>query len=141
MTTAAWIFTAATGPASLANLVMGLAIFNNDTYAPKRWQTAMVSWLFLILQLLFNLWFRQLLYTLEVIGSVIHVAFFFIFIITLTVMAEKSSNAFVFHTLTHDVSGWTNPVVGFGLGLLTMTFPVTGRLERLIICISEKQVS
>jgi hypothetical protein len=32
----------------------------------------------------------------------------------------------VFNTLTHDISGWTNPGVAFGLGLLTMTFPITG---------------
>jgi choline transport protein len=57
-----------------------------------------------------------------------YVTFFFASIVTLAVMAEKSSATYVFRTLTHDASGWTNPAVAWGLGLLTVTYPLTGML-------------
>ncbi|KAI1869330.1 uncharacterized protein JN550_005960 [Neoarthrinium moseri] len=41
-------------------------------------------------------------------------------------MAQRSSARYVFQTLTHDVSGWTNPAVAWGIGLLTVTYPLTG---------------
>jgi hypothetical protein len=83
-------------------------------------------WLFILIPLVFNIWFRRVLNTLETIGGVIHVIFFFVNIITLTVLAKRSSTDFVFKTLTHDISGWSNPGVAFGLGLLTMTYPIAG---------------
>lgn len=47
-------------------------------------------------------------------------------IVTLVVLAEHSSIGYVFRTLTTDVSGWTNPPVAWGIGLLTVTYPLTG---------------
>lgn len=41
-------------------------------------------------------------------------------------MGKKSSVGFVFTTLTQDASGWTNPAIAWGLGLLTVTYPLTG---------------
>jgi choline transport protein len=57
---------------------------------------------------------------------VCHVVFFVISIVTLAAMAEKSSPSYVFNTLTHDKSGWGNSVVAWGIGLLTVTYPLTG---------------
>jgi hypothetical protein len=48
-------------------------------------------------------------------------------IITLVVLAERSTTEFVFETLTHSESGWNNPGVCFGLGLLTITYSVSGQ--------------
>lgn len=102
-------------------------IFNNDSYEPKRWHTAMIMWGFICLPLLLNLYFRKLVNIFETIGGVCHILFFFINIITLTVLAKRSTNEYVFKTLTHDVSGWTNPGVAWGIGLLTVTFPISGK--------------
>lgn len=126
LTVAAWIFTTAAGPASVANIITGLMVFNTDDYEAKRWHTAMFMWLFILIPVVLNLWFRKVLNTLESMGGILHILFFFVNIITLSVMARRSSVDFVFKTLTHDLSGWTNPGVAFGLGLLTMTFPIAG---------------
>lgn len=66
-----------------------------------------------------------MLNTLEVIGGVCHLLFFFVSIITLVVMAEHSSPSFVFNTLWHEFSGWNNPGVAFSIGIITVTFPIT----------------
>jgi choline transport protein len=121
------VFAAATNPAIIANLITGMAVFNHESYEPKRWHTAMIMWCFIIISLIFNIWFRRVLNTLESIGGVVHVVFFFINIITLTVLAQRSTNDYVWKTLTHNVSGWTNPAVSWGLGLLTMTGAISGK--------------
>ncbi|KAF2673819.1 amino acid transporter [Microthyrium microscopicum] len=126
LTVAAWIFTTAAGPASLANIVEALIIFNNDSYVPERWHVALLMWFFILVPFVLNLWLRKVLNALESLGGIIHVIFFIVNIIVLSVLARRSTTDFVFKTLTHDISGWTNPGVAFGLGLLTMTFPLGG---------------
>lgn len=74
-----------------------------------------------------NFWLPSFINFLEISGAVCHVGFFFASIITLAVTAQKSSASYVFTTLTKDTSGWTNPVVAWGLGLLTVTYPLTGK--------------
>ena len=75
----------------------------------------------------FNFWFRKLLNAFEFLGGLFHVVFFIVSLITLVVMGERSSPEFVFKTLTHGVSGWNDPGVCWGLGLLTLTFSVIGK--------------
>jgi choline transport protein len=60
------------------------------------------------------------------VGGVFHLIFFFCVIITLLVLAPRSSNDFVWKTIVSDISGWSNPGVGFCIGLLAPTFVVTG---------------
>jgi len=86
----------------------------------------MWMWLFIITPVIVNLWFRKLLNSFQIIGGVCHVVFFLASIISLVVLADHSTTDYVFRTVTHDITGWTNPGVAFGLGLLTMTFPVGG---------------
>ena len=86
----------------------------------------MFMWLFVVVPLVFNLYFKKLLNTFETIGGIVHVAFFIISIATLPALARHSSNQFVWQTLVNDISGWTNPGVSWGLGLLTMTVPLVG---------------
>ena len=132
------MFNAAAGPATLANLVVGLVIFNNESYVPHRWHTAMLMWLFILIPYVFNFWFRKLLATLELIGGICHIVFFMINILTLAVLARRSTNDYVFKTLTHDVSGWTNPAVAWGIGLLTVVWPVSGNTSAIFNTLTER---
>ncbi|KAH8810972.1 amino acid/polyamine transporter I [Xylogone sp. PMI_703] len=125
MTIFAWITVTAASPAYLSNIVIGLAIFNYPDYEPERWHGTLIMWGFVILPVVWNFWFRKMLNTLEMIGGICHVVFFIISIITLVLLAHRSDSSYVFGTLTHDLSGWTNPGVAFNLGLLTVTFPIT----------------
>lgn len=56
--------------------------------------------------------------------------FFVANVAVLAARAEKSSAQYVFHTLTHGVSGWPNPTVAWSQGLLTVTFPLVGMIYR-----------
>jgi choline transport protein len=87
---------------------------------------AMYMWVFALICLVFNLYFRHFLNTLETAGGILHVVFFIITIVTLSTMAERSTTEYVFKTITTGISGWSNPGVSFGIGLLTVVFPLAG---------------
>jgi choline transport protein len=110
--------------------VTSLIIFNNDTYVLHRWHTAMLMWLFILLALLFNLWLRKLINVFELLGGVSHVLFFIANISTLVILASRSTNDFVFKTLVHENPGWTNPTIAWGVGLLTVTAPLVGKIQQ-----------
>lgn len=126
VTVFAWICSCTSNPAILSNIVVGLAIFNYPDYVPERWQITLIMWAFIVFPFIGNFWFRRLLNTLEMIGAICHVLFFVVSIITLVVLAQRSTASYVFSTLTHNVSGWSNAAVAWGIGLLTVTFPLTG---------------
>jgi choline transport protein len=123
----AWICSCTSNPALISNVVVGLITFNNPDYVAARWHVTLIMWAITIFPFLGNFWFRKLLNPLEAVGAICHVVFFIVSIVTLVVLAQRSSVDFVFNTLTHDISGWTNPAVAWGLGLLTVTYPLTGK--------------
>jgi choline transport protein len=86
------------------------------------------------LPIICNLWFRKILNTFETIGGLLHIILFVVFIAILAALGPRSKSDFVFKTLTSDVSGWNNPGVSWGLGLLSMTFSVTGADSVLHMC-------
>lgn len=83
-----------------------------------------MMWGFILLPLVFNLYFRKLLNSMETTGGILHIVFFFVNIIVLTVLARRSTTDFDFKTLVTGGSGWTNPGISFCVGLLTVVFPV-----------------
>ncbi|KAF2679390.1 amino acid transporter [Lentithecium fluviatile CBS 122367] len=126
ITVFAWICSCTSNPALISNILIGLATFNHPEYVPERWHVTLIMWALTLFPFFANFWFRKLLKPVEAVGAICHVVFFIVSIITLAVKAKHSTVEYVFHTLTHDVSGWQNPVVAWGLGLLTVTYPLTG---------------
>ena len=126
LTVFAWVVNCAGPPAIIANIITALAVFNYETYQLKSWHTMLIMWGLILVPFVFNLWFRQLLNTFELVGGLLHIIFFISSIITLVVLARRSTADFVFNTLTTGQSGWNNPGVSWGLGLLTVTFAVSG---------------
>jgi len=126
LTIFAWVNGAAGPPAIIANIITALAVFNYETYELKSWHTMLIMWGLILVPFMFNLWFRQLLNTFELVGGLLHIIFFISSIITLVVLARRSTADFVFNTLTTGQSGWNDPGVCWGLGLLTVTFAVSG---------------
>jgi hypothetical protein len=121
----------------LGNIVVALLIFNYDTYNPKRWHETLLMWAFSLLTLAGNFGFRRMLKALQTIGAICHVIFFLASIITLIVLADRSTPRFVFETLTHDISGWTNPTAAWGIGLLTVTYSVAGKNHEFCVMIGQ----
>ncbi|KAF2183460.1 amino acid transporter [Zopfia rhizophila CBS 207.26] len=126
ITVSAWSFACAGPPSIIANIITSLTIFNYPDYESQRWHTSLVMCASIIFPLLFNLYFRKLLSAFELFGGILHIVLFIAMIVVLAVGGQKSSSEFVFKTLTNNVSGWENSGVAWGLGLLTVTFSVTG---------------
>jgi len=74
ITVNAWLFAAATTPTTRANMISAMAIFNNPNENPAPWHTSMIMWAFILIPLIFNLYFRKLLNTLETIAGILHIS-------------------------------------------------------------------
>jgi choline transport protein len=109
-------------------MLISIATFNYETYTPQRWHSTLVMWAVVIIPFIFNLWFRKFLNTFEIAGGICHAIFFIVSMGVLIGMGKRTSTDYVFKTLTHDLSGWNNPGVAWSLGLLTVTFSMSGRL-------------
>ena len=107
-------------------MVQGMIIFNDDSYVPERWHGTLLTWAFVLLPVLWNIYARRLLVILELIGGVCHIIFFICTVAVLATMAERSTAEFVFTTIVDDASGWTNPCASFSVGLLTVVFSIAG---------------
>ena len=88
----------------------------------------MIMWAFILIPLVANIYFRKILNFFETLGAILHVLVFIVSIITLAAMARRSSTDFVFNTLLTGASGWTNPGVSFGIGLLSVAY-VQGKIS------------
>lgn len=128
ITVLAWVAVVATTSIVLSNVVIALIIFNNESYERKSWHTTLLMWAFIIAPLVWNFYFRNLINTIETIAGVSLIIFFIVTVGVLAALAQKSTSEFVFKTLVHDVSGWTNPAVCWGIGVLTTTGSLIGEL-------------
>ncbi|EAT87008.1 hypothetical protein SNOG_05944 [Parastagonospora nodorum SN15] len=124
----------------LANIITSLAIFNYENYVPERWHTSLIMIAIMLVPLISNLWFRKVLDAVEMIGGILHLCLFVVFIVVLIVFGPRNDSEFVFKTLTYETSGWNSPGVSWGLGLLSMTFSVTGADGILHMCDEVKKV-
>ncbi|RAR14138.1 amino acid transporter [Stemphylium lycopersici] len=140
ITVGAWCFACSGPPSILANMITSLVIFNNESYIPERWHTSLIMIAIMIVPLTFNLWFRKLLDTFESTGGILHICLFIVFVVVFVVFSPRSDPDFVFKTLTWEDSGWDNKGVSWGLGLLSMTFSVTGADSVLHMCDEVKKV-
>lgn len=128
ITVFAWMACSTSYPAIVASQAVNLAAFNHPTYVPERWHVTLCMWASTLLPFVGNLFLPKFINPFEMAGAVAHVLSFLVGIITLLAKAKKSPAEYVFQTLTNDVSGWTNPAVAWGMGLLTMSMPLCGTL-------------
>ena len=108
-------------------IIQGLIILNKDNYIPQKYQGTLLAWAILALPLFCNIFARKILAPLEVMGGILHVALFLVFIIVLVVLSPRSSAEFVFGTTVTGQSGWQNPGVEWCVGLLSSAFPLAGK--------------
>src|SRR5262249_4412239 len=73
LTVSAWTINCAGLPAIIANNIIGLALFHYENYQPKPWHTTLMMWGLIMVPFLFNLRFRQLLNTFELLGGICHI--------------------------------------------------------------------
>lgn len=126
ITTLAWIATIAATAIILSNVMIGLMILNNDSYEYKAWHITLLMWAQIVVLLIWNFYFREWINIVEIIGGVSVFVFFIITIAVLAALGQKNTSKFVFTTLTYDLSGWNNPVICLGIGVLTPAVSLVG---------------
>jgi len=118
-------------------MIQGLVEFNYPNYTPRRWHGTLIMWALIVLPVFWNVgaesleahlnfltqlllfYARRLLVALELIGGTFHILFFICIVITLGVLAPRSSNDYVWTTSVSGLSGWNNADVAFCLVLLS----------------------
>ena len=126
LTCTAWVATVAQPAYFLATLIQGMVILNHDDYTPKRWHGTLLAWCILAIPVLINIFARRVLPSIEIVGAVTHISFYITFVVTLAVLAPRSSTEFVFKTNVFGLSGWENQPVQWCIGLISATFPLGG---------------
>lgn len=128
VTVFAWQATATSLNYLIAAQIQGLVVLNfPDSYTHQRWHGTLLVWAINLVVLSINVWCIKLLPLIQLLAGICHVAFFVALLVPLVVLAPKSSAEFVFTRLINDQSGWTNPVITWCLGLLTVTWCFVGR--------------
>jgi choline transport protein len=110
-------------------IIQGLIILNDDGYIPQKYHGTLLAWAILALPLFCNIFARRVLAPLEVMGGILHIALFVVFIVVLVVFSPRSSADFVFATTITGQSGWSNSGVEWCVGLLSGAFPLAGKSQ------------
>ena len=104
---------------------MVLIALNDATYIPEPYQGTLCAWAVLAVPLLANIFARRILAPLEVLGGLVHIGLFVVFIVVLVTLSPRSSAEFVFTETITNLSGYT-PGVSWCIGLLSGAFPLAG---------------
>lgn len=123
-----WIAVCAQPAFLLGTAIQGLIVLNNDTYVYERWHGTLLALAILAVPVTVNIVARKALPPLEVVGAITHIVFLVAWVVTLVVMAPRSSNEFVWGTNIFGLSGWSNNGVQWCVGLLSAVFPLGGKL-------------
>ena len=108
-------------------IIQGLIVLNKDDYIPQKHHGTLLAWAILALPLFCNIFARKILAPLEVMGGILHITLFVVFIVVLVALSPKSSADFVFGTTITRLSGWQNSGVEWCVGLLSGAFPLAGK--------------
>ncbi|TKA64498.1 hypothetical protein B0A55_12334 [Friedmanniomyces simplex] len=125
ITVFAWQATATSIVFLTATQIQGVIILNYDTYVPQGWHGTLLMWAVLLTLLVTNVWGIRFLPMIELIGGICHVVFYVMVLVTLVVLAPRSSASFVF---TEFVNGgqWASDGVSWCVGLLTVVYCFVG---------------
>ena len=111
----------------LASQIQTLAVLNYpDHYNPQRWQETLIVWAMVVVSYIINVYGIRLLPSMQVLGAILHFAFFIAMVIPLILLAPRSTPDFVFTQLLRSDEGWQSPGVAWCLGMLTVTFCFLG---------------
>ncbi|KAJ4299251.1 hypothetical protein N0V90_004495 [Kalmusia sp. IMI 367209] len=137
----AWQALTASGGYLTATSLQGLIINSRSDYNPTRWQGTLLIFAIIVLCLIVNTWLANLLPRAEQAILVLHIALFFVVLVTLTVMApEKSSSHDVFVLFVNE-GGYKSKGLSFFVGLITPVFAFTGADGAVHMCEEIKHAS
>ncbi|KAI8931135.1 hypothetical protein NX059_011489 [Plenodomus lindquistii] len=118
-----------TGIASIgflaAGQIQGLMILNNSSYIPERWHSTLLTIAVATFAIVFNTILARKLPLVEGIVLVLHIFGFFAFIITLWVLAPRSTPQEVFGSF-QDNAGWGSIGLSVLVGQVSPIFALAG---------------
>ncbi|KIW98464.1 uncharacterized protein Z519_00125 [Cladophialophora bantiana CBS 173.52] len=126
ITVFAWIAVCAQVCFLEGTILQGLIILNDDTYVPKLWHGTLLAWAILAFPLICNIFARRVLAQLEVLGGILHIVLFIVFVAVLASLSPRSSADFVFTDTVTNLSGYPSSGVSWCIGLLSGAFPLAG---------------
>ena len=112
--------------------IQALVVLNYDSYVYERWHGSMLFWAVVIVSICVNVFAIKILPHLETIAGVLHVCLFFVFLVPFIYLSPHPTATAVFTDFENN-SGWSNNVVSWCIGLLTVTYPFIGMAK---ICYS-----
>ena len=112
-------------------MVQGLAVLNNPTYVPQRWQATLISHLMTIFVWLFNTRLGLCLPKLQVAVLIVHLIGFLAILIPLVYLAPKGKPTDVFQTFVNE-GGWPSDGLSFFIGSIGTMFAFIGELCFLV---------
>lgn len=108
-------------------IIQSLAVLNNPTYVPTRWQATLIIWGSVIGMGLFNVVAAKRLPLIEGFFVALHVMAFFPVIIVLLVMTkDKQPASAVFTQFADNGAGWPNTGWATLVGQVSCMFVVLG---------------
>ena len=124
----AWIATATIIPFFIGSQVLGLVILKYPEYMNeyKGWHATLTGYAITAIPLVFNIFARKTLKAIEIVGAILTMTFFIVFVVVLVALGGRNSAEYVFSADSGGVSGWKNPIIQWCLGLTSVVFPILG---------------
>jgi choline transport protein len=125
ITVFAWMTTSAASLAYLSQSLLAIVVLWYPDFQVQPWQNALVMCAFCLPPVVANLWLKAIIVPMEWVGAVGHGLFWIASMAVLVALGTKSSHAEVWENLTTGLSGWDQPGIAFGIGILPLAFPTT----------------
>lgn len=109
-------------------MVQGLIVLNDETYIPERWHATMIYWAIFLLSSFINIFGIRFLPHVETFAFILHIVFFFVFLVPLVYLAPQSSAEFVFADF-ENAGGWSNDGVSWIIGMLISAWSFVGKFQ------------
>lgn len=107
-------------------MVQGLIILNDETYMPERWHVTMIYWAIFLVSSFVNIFGIRFFPHVETFAYILHIIFFFIFLVPLVYLTPQSSAEFVFADF-ENAGGWDNDSVSWIIGMLISAWSFVGK--------------
>ncbi|KAI5777088.1 amino acid/polyamine transporter I [Geopyxis carbonaria] len=125
ITVIGWQAISASGALLCSTLIQGLAVLNNPTYVPTRWQATLIFYAITFLALLINTYLARLLPKIEATILVLHVLGFFGVLLPLVYLGPHGAPSTVFATFL-NLGAWRSDAVSFFIGSVSTMFAFMG---------------
>lgn len=97
---------------------------NSPSFVVTGWKTFLIIAAEIIFCAVINMWFFRLVPWFELLTGILNVVYFFIYLVTLWVMAPKNPVGFVMEKAVF--SGWDNYFVSWNIGILSQVWLFVG---------------